>query len=53
METRAVTEMRTGTRMERGRGWDGDGNEEGIGEGGGDVKTHKKPHQSRRRDQAL
>ena len=30
-----------------------DGNGDGIGEGGGDVKTRKKPHESCRRDQAL
>ena len=30
-----------------------DGNGDGIGEGGGDVKTRKKPHESCRRDQAF
>ena len=42
-EARAVAEMGTGTRMERGRGWNGDWNEDGIGEGGEEVKKRKKP----------
>ena len=32
---------------------DGNGNEDGVGEGGGEAKKGKKPHKSCRRDQAL
>ena len=32
---------------------DGNGNEGGIGEGGGEVKKRKKPHNGCRRDQVL